>query len=78
MKIDHQSYINIHSNISSNSDISINDILFVTDNIKEAIAAKKAGMETLISIRPGNAPLPDDHSFKTIHSFDEIFDIYQF
>lgn len=78
MKIDHQSYLNIYSKISSDHDISINDILFVTDNINEAIASKKAGMETLVSIRPGNAPLPDDHSFKTIQTFDEIFNLYQF
>ncbi|KAJ3671883.1 hypothetical protein LUZ60_007962 [Juncus effusus] len=47
-------------------------ILFVTDVHQEALAAKSAGFEVVISIRPGNAPLPQDHGFKTITSFVEI------
>lgn len=47
-------------------------ILFVTDVYQEAVAAKSSGLEVLISIRPGNAPLPEDHGFETIRSFDEI------
>lgn len=26
----------------------------------------------IISVRPGNAPLPDNHGFKTVTSFSEI------
>uniref|UniRef100_A0A2P2JMB4 Probable bifunctional methylthioribulose-1-phosphate dehydratase/enolase-phosphatase E1 n=2 Tax=Rhizophora mucronata TaxID=61149 RepID=A0A2P2JMB4_RHIMU len=48
------------------------EILFVTDVIQEAIAAKATGFEVLISVRPGNAPLPANHGFKTINSFSEI------
>ncbi|KAI4322955.1 hypothetical protein L6164_022600 [Bauhinia variegata] len=48
------------------------DILFVTDVVQEATAAKAAGLEVLISIRPGNGPLPENHGFKTINSFAEI------
>ncbi|WOL14438.1 putative bifunctional methylthioribulose-1-phosphate dehydratase/enolase-phosphatase [Canna indica] len=47
-------------------------ILFVTDVYQEAVAAKEAGLEVVISVRPGNAPLPDNHGFKTIRSFGEI------
>lgn len=47
-------------------------ILFVTDVYQEAVAAKSSGLEVLISIRPGNAPLPENHGFKTISSFEEI------
>ncbi|PKU67819.1 probable bifunctional methylthioribulose-1-phosphate dehydratase/enolase-phosphatase E1 1 [Dendrobium catenatum] len=47
-------------------------ILFVTDVYQEAIAAKAAGLDVIISIRPGNAPLPDYHGFQTITSFAEI------
>ncbi|KAJ1719078.1 enolase-phosphatase E1 [Coemansia biformis] len=32
-------------------------ILFVSDNINEIRAADKAGMQTVVSIRPGNAPV---------------------
>ncbi|KAF7822700.1 putative bifunctional methylthioribulose-1-phosphate dehydratase/enolase-phosphatase E1 [Senna tora] len=48
------------------------DILFVTDVYQEATAAKAAGLEVIISIRPGNGPLPENHGFKTINSFLEI------
>ncbi|XP_004488728.1 probable bifunctional methylthioribulose-1-phosphate dehydratase/enolase-phosphatase E1 [Cicer arietinum] len=48
------------------------DILFVTDVYQEATAAKAAGLEVIISIRPGNGPLPENHGFKTVKSFSEI------
>uniref|UniRef100_A0A0D9XS40 Probable bifunctional methylthioribulose-1-phosphate dehydratase/enolase-phosphatase E1 n=1 Tax=Leersia perrieri TaxID=77586 RepID=A0A0D9XS40_9ORYZ len=47
-------------------------ILFITDVFQEAVAAKSAGFDIIISIRPGNAPLPEDHGFRTIKSFSEI------
>ncbi|GJN06117.1 hypothetical protein PR202_ga23810 [Eleusine coracana subsp. coracana] len=47
-------------------------ILFLTDVHQEATAAKAAGLEVLISIRPGNAPLPENHGFQTITSFAEV------
>ncbi|PVH39113.1 hypothetical protein PAHAL_5G437400 [Panicum hallii] len=47
-------------------------ILFLTDVYQEATAAKAAGLEVLISIRPGNAPLPENHGFQTITTFAEI------
>ncbi|KAK6777097.1 hypothetical protein RDI58_023814 [Solanum bulbocastanum] len=48
------------------------EILFVTDVYQEAIAAKPAGLEVIISVRPGNGPLPDNHGFRTVKSFSEI------
>ncbi|KAM5586059.1 putative bifunctional methylthioribulose-1-phosphate dehydratase/enolase-phosphatase E1 1 [Rosa sericea] len=48
------------------------EVLFVTDVFQEAVAAKAAGLEVIVSIRPGNGPLPDSHGFKTINSFSEI------
>ncbi|ORY91076.1 2,3-diketo-5-methylthio-1-phosphopentane phosphatase [Syncephalastrum racemosum] len=48
-------------------------ILFVSDNIKEIQAADQARFQTVISDRPGNAPLgPESQSFKIITSFDQI------
>jgi 2,3-diketo-5-methylthio-1-phosphopentane phosphatase len=47
------------------------EVLFVTDNLDEAIAADSAGLDAVLSIRPGNAPLRE-HNFRTITSFDEI------
>ncbi|XP_024967484.1 probable bifunctional methylthioribulose-1-phosphate dehydratase/enolase-phosphatase E1 1 [Cynara cardunculus var. scolymus] len=48
------------------------EILFITDIFQEAVAAKAAGLEVVISVRPGNGPLPENHGFKTIKSFSEI------
>ncbi|XP_028807472.1 probable bifunctional methylthioribulose-1-phosphate dehydratase/enolase-phosphatase E1 1 [Neltuma alba] len=48
------------------------NILFLTDVSQEATAAKAAGLEVMISIRPGNGPLPENHGFRTINSFLEI------
>ncbi|CAH2070046.1 unnamed protein product, partial [Thlaspi arvense] len=48
------------------------EILFVTDVYQEATAAKAAGVEAIISIRPGNASLPENHGFKTVTSFSQI------
>ncbi|EXB42549.1 putative bifunctional methylthioribulose-1-phosphate dehydratase/enolase-phosphatase E1 1 [Morus notabilis] len=48
------------------------EILFVTDVFQEAVAAKAAGLEVIVSVRPGNGPLPENHGFKTISSFLEI------
>ena len=48
------------------------EILFISDVTTELDAAKAAGMQTLLSIRPGNAPQPAS-THTTIHSFDEFF-----
>ncbi|KAM3697445.1 hypothetical protein ACB098_06G113200 [Castanea mollissima] len=48
------------------------DMLFVTDDFREAVAAAAAGLEVILSIRPGNGPLPENHGFRTIESLLEI------
>ncbi|KAG5254966.1 bifunctional methylthioribulose-1-phosphate dehydratase/enolase-phosphatase [Salix suchowensis] len=64
-----RSYIEISESLGVDKP---SDILFVTDVSQEALAAKGAGLDVMISIRPGNAPLPENHGFKTITSFAEI------
>lgn len=50
-----------------------NQVLFVTDVYEEAAAAKTAGCDVVISVRPGNAELPvGSSSLYKIRSFDEI------
>ena len=44
-------------------------ILFISDVVSELDAANEAGMKTLLSIRPGNAPA---EQYPSIRSFDEI------
>ena len=46
------------------------EILFVTDIIEEAYAAKEAGLQAILSNRPGNAPFPLHHPFPIITTFD--------
>ncbi|KAI7732985.1 hypothetical protein M8C21_024976, partial [Ambrosia artemisiifolia] len=58
-----QSYIEISESLGVDKP---SDILFVTDVIQEAVAAKAAGLEVIISVRPGNGPLPENHGFNTI------------
>jgi enolase-phosphatase E1 len=48
------------------------EILFVSDVVAELDAASEAGMKTILSIRPGNAPQPHAEQYLSIHSFDEI------
>lgn len=57
--------------IAKTLNISPEEILFISDVVGELDAAKKAGMQTLLSIRPGNKPQPES-SHPIIRSFDEI------
>jgi enolase-phosphatase E1 len=45
------------------------EILFVSDVVAELDAANESGMNTLLSIRPGNAPA---EQYPSIRNFDEI------
>jgi enolase-phosphatase E1 len=46
-------------------------ITFVSDVVAELDAARAAGMQTIMSLRPGNHPQPP-HDHRVVHSFDEI------
>ncbi|XP_073273973.1 probable bifunctional methylthioribulose-1-phosphate dehydratase/enolase-phosphatase E1 1 [Primulina huaijiensis] len=64
-----KSYIEITQSLGVDNP---SEILFITDVYQEATAANAAGLEVIISVRPGNGPLPENHGFKTIQSFSEI------
>jgi enolase-phosphatase E1 len=49
-----------------------NAIVFVSDVVAELDAARDAGLQTRLSVRPGNAPLPAAHGYTVIRTFDEI------
>jgi enolase-phosphatase E1 len=40
-------------------------IVFISDATGELDAAREAGMQTRLAVRPGNAPPPDGHGFTT-------------
>ncbi|XP_030549749.1 probable bifunctional methylthioribulose-1-phosphate dehydratase/enolase-phosphatase E1 isoform X1 [Rhodamnia argentea] len=48
------------------------EVVFLTDVYQEAVAATNAGLQVIVSVRPGNGPLPENHGFRTINSFMEI------
>ena len=48
------------------------EILFVSDVVNELAAAREAGMQTALSLRPGNQPQDAAANYQQIHSFDEL------
>ena len=48
-------------------------IVFVSDVIRELDAARDAGMQTRLAVRPGNKAVAAGHGHRVIHVFDELF-----
>ena len=67
-KIEPQSYLTIAANLAFDP----TQILFVSDVVAELDAAKAAGMQTRLCIRPGNPRQPASQ-FQSITSFADIF-----
>jgi len=61
-----------YRNIATALNFPVGEILFVSDVEAELKAAKAAGMETILSIREGNAPLDSKTTHQSVKSFDEI------
>ena len=53
---------------------SPSEILFLTDVMEEAIAAREAGVCVCVSVRPGNKALDETMSegFAVVRSFEEV------
>ncbi|CAH2045469.1 unnamed protein product, partial [Iphiclides podalirius] len=64
------SYVAIAEKIGCRPD----EVLFLTDVVKEAEAAREAGMHAALVSREGNAPLPAEASaaFAVLHSFGQL------
>jgi len=58
--------------IAQSIDIPADHILFISDVVAELDAARRAGMQTLLSVRPGNAPISGEHDHAAIESFDQV------
>jgi len=48
------------------------DILFLSDVVAELDAARAAGMQTALVVRPGNAAAPEEHSHPPIETFSTL------
>lgn len=49
------------------------EVIFFSDVVAELDAAQAAGMQTVLCLRPGNAPQPAAQPHRTIHTFHEMF-----
>jgi enolase-phosphatase E1 len=58
--------------IAAAMDIPSASVLFVSDIVAELDAARPAGMQTRLCIRPGNQPPPLGHGHREIRTFDEV------
>jgi methylthioribulose 1-phosphate dehydratase / enolase-phosphatase E1 len=67
------SYKDIASSLAVDSP---DEILFATDIVEEAQAAKAAGWRSVLMTRPGNKELPAEHGFPVIDSMDKLLDAY--
>jgi enolase-phosphatase E1 len=47
-------------------------ILFVSDVTRELTAAREAGVQVVLSLRPGNSPQADAEQFERVESFEEL------
>jgi len=80
-KVEEESYHKIFDQILKSNlvpNLTKKEVLFGTDNIKEAIAADKAGLSTILSVRPGTAPLPADHPFHAVTTFADFSKYFNF
>lgn len=52
--------------------VASSDILFVSDITRELAAARDAGCDVRLCLRPGNAPQPGAGSFETVDTLDRV------
>lgn len=61
-----------YEKIATDWNVPAAEILFISDVVAELDAAKQAGLQTRLCVRPGNAPVAEDHGHAVVHSFDEV------
>jgi enolase-phosphatase E1 len=67
-KADAESY----KKIAEALELQAEEITFVSDVPSELDAARTAGMQTILSVREGNAPITEDTNHRIVQSFEEI------
>jgi enolase-phosphatase E1 len=67
-KVDPQSYRRIATDLG----LSSSTVVFLSDATRELDAARDAGLQVRLVIRPGNAPLAAPYPYEAIRSFDEL------
>ena len=67
-KSDVESYRRIAAALNAKA----SEVLFISDVVAELDAANEAGMETLLSLRPGNPPQERAERYQAIYSFEHL------
>ena len=67
-KTDQESY----RQIANEFHLPAAEVLFISDMTADLDAARRAGMQTLLCVRPGNLPQPEKHAHGVTSSFSEI------
>lgn len=62
-----------YTEIASQMGMEPGGLLFATDNLDEAIAAREAGWQVVVMDRPGNHPLPE-HDFEIMETFEGVIE----
>jgi enolase-phosphatase E1 len=70
--IGHKCEAESYRQIAAAMDLPADEILFISDVTEELQAAKQAGMQTFLSVRPGNFPQNNASNFHTITNFAMI------
>ena len=61
-----------YTRIASAMGVAAPAVLFISDVTRELDAARTAGMQTRLSLRPGNAPLTTTHEHVAIESLNDV------
>jgi len=64
--------VNSYSKIAADCHVDACQILFLSDVLTELDAARTAGMQTGLCVRPGNAEVQEAHNHPEFQSFDEL------
>ena len=60
--------------IAASLECSTNEMLFVSDSASELEAARSAGCQVALCVRPGNPGQQAPEGVRVVHTFDEILD----
>ncbi len=58
--------------IAGSIDLPAEEMVFISDVPEELDAARNAGMQTILSVREGNAPILEDTNHRIVQSFEGI------
>jgi enolase-phosphatase E1 len=61
-----------YSRVAADWGLPPHEILFISDLDAELAAAAQAGLQVAASLRPGNAPLPENARWPRVHSFADV------